>query len=94
MAADVLQVRATVCVVGTRCYRSGGSPEGLAAIQVLLVLLEDLCGRGEGRGQGEERGGERIGWGGRGEESWDRHVYLASVHIQSLFSNCLKHGRK
>ena len=63
MAADVLQVRATVCVVGTRCYRSGGSPEGLAAIQVLLVLLEDLRGRGEGTGQGEERGGgeDRVG---------------------------------
>ena len=56
MTADVLHVGAAVWVVRTRRDWSSGSPEGLAAVQVLLVLLENLACVGRGN-RCERRGG-------------------------------------
>ena len=64
MTTDVLEVGTAAWVVGTGGDWSGGRPEGLAAVQVLLMLLEHLREeRGQRRG-GVGRGGEREGEGG------------------------------
>ena len=63
VTADVLHVGAAVWVVRTRRDWSSGSPEGLAAVQVLLVLLENLAGVGRGNRCEQDTLGERGGGG-------------------------------